>query len=475
MRYFGTLVGLLRETYWEMSRISDIVAAGAVPCPIIPGDEVRARGGARARGGIQREGAELQIRGIRSAGPGDDQARFLADLRALRDSAAIGHDELAARAHYPTDILQEAENGPRLPGLPILTAYVRACDGDVLDWEERWRQLNAEVPEDLNLPVRPPGASAAAVAGARAGVSVAPPDVYDPDRIRAALRGGHGPLERASHANGGSGLQTPTPGAAGIEVFADGAGPDPAAETAGAPWDAESWDAGATPTITTANGNHSTESGSQEPFGSAYTEAPYTEAPYTDGADNGASVADPAGSIAPAHDENSAWLAESTPEPGSSGAALAPGDSDFDWLRPPGAAPDARSGENNVMWSEAEAQSAAAPAEPVMDEPRPWQQDSIMKPPQREDFWTTPGPAPSDLQPPAVSQASWAAAGEAAPSPPATSEVPPLAAQGPAHAPAQAQAAVPQPRKPDRLLSVKLIVVIIIAALIGSALVLLLQ
>jgi hypothetical protein len=122
-----------------------------------------------------------------------------------------------------------------------------------------------------------------------------------------------------------------------------------------------------------------------------------------------------------------------------------------------------------------------------MDEPRPWQQDSIMKPPQREDFWTTPGPAPSDLQPPAVSQASWAAAGEAAPSPPATSEVPPLAAaeppaapsqvhpQGPAHAPAQAQAAVPQPRKPDRLLSVKLIVVIIIAALIGSALVLLLQ
>src|SRR2546429_6196486 len=77
---------------------------------------------------IQREGAQLQIRGTWSAGPGDDQARFLADLRALRDSTAIGYDELAARAHYPSDVLKEAENGPALPGLPILTAYVRACE-----------------------------------------------------------------------------------------------------------------------------------------------------------------------------------------------------------------------------------------------------------------------------------------------------------------------------------------------------------
>src|SRR6478672_4482998 len=139
---------------------------------------------------IQREGAQLQIRGTWSAGPGDDQARFLADLRALRDSAAIGHDELAARAHYPSDVLKEAENGPALPGLPILTAYVRACEGNVLDWEERWRRLNPDVPDDPDLPVRPAGASPAAQAGARAGVGVAPPDVYDPERIKAALRGG---------------------------------------------------------------------------------------------------------------------------------------------------------------------------------------------------------------------------------------------------------------------------------------------
>src|ERR1700691_847777 len=136
------------------------------------------------------KGAQLQIRGMWSAGPGDDQARFLADLRALRDMAAIGYDELAARAHYPSDILKEAENGPLLPGLPVLTAYVRACDGDVLDWEERWRRLASEGLEDPGLPIRPPGASPAAVAGARAGVGVTPPDGYDPERIRAALRGG---------------------------------------------------------------------------------------------------------------------------------------------------------------------------------------------------------------------------------------------------------------------------------------------
>src|SRR6266581_1847626 len=163
---------------------------------------------------IQREGAQLQLRGTWSAGSGDDQARFLADLRALRDSAAIGYDEMAARAHYPSDILKEAENGPGLPGLPILTAYVRACEGDVLDWEERWRRLNPEVPDDPDLPVRPAGASAAAVAGARAGVGVAPPDVYDPERIRAALRGKAG-SDQASRRAGHQSIAAHAASAAG--------------------------------------------------------------------------------------------------------------------------------------------------------------------------------------------------------------------------------------------------------------------
>jgi hypothetical protein len=155
------------------------------------------------------KGTQLQIRGTWSAGPGDDQARFLADLRSLRDSAAIGYDELAARAHFPSDILKEAENGSGLPGLPILTAYVRACEGDVTEWEERWRRLASEVPEDPDLPVRPAGASPAAVAGARAGVGIAPPEVYDPERIRAALRGGHERSDQGGRRTGGAGWDTP--------------------------------------------------------------------------------------------------------------------------------------------------------------------------------------------------------------------------------------------------------------------------
>jgi hypothetical protein len=150
-----------------------------------------------------------------SAGQGDNQERFLADLRALRDAAAIGYDELAARAHYPSNILKEAENGPGLPRLPILAAYVRACDADVPEWEERWRRLEYEAQTDPSLPVRPAGASPAAVAGARAGVGVAPPDAYDPERIRAALRGGT--LDRATRDIGGAraaaaGRANPDPG-----------------------------------------------------------------------------------------------------------------------------------------------------------------------------------------------------------------------------------------------------------------------
>ena len=134
---------------------------------------------------------QLQAQGMWPSGQGDDKQRFLADLRALRDGAAMGYDELAARTHYPDDVLKEAEIGPSLPGLPVLAAFVRACDGDVPEWEERWRRLGFDADADPGLPVRPAGASPAAVAGARASVSVAPPDAYDPDRIRAVLRGIH--------------------------------------------------------------------------------------------------------------------------------------------------------------------------------------------------------------------------------------------------------------------------------------------
>jgi hypothetical protein len=174
-----------------------------------------------------------------SPGNGDDKERFLADLRGLRDTAALEFDELAARAHYPSDVLKEAACGPSLPSLPILTAYVRACDGDVPEWEERWRRLGFESRADPSLPVRPAGASPAAVAGARAGVGVAPPDAYDPERIRAALRGSHGRSDRRARGAAPRRIEADIPAAAETRVPES-----PARWDGGTSWDETTrWDA----------------------------------------------------------------------------------------------------------------------------------------------------------------------------------------------------------------------------------------
>jgi hypothetical protein len=172
-----------------------------------------------------------------SAGEGDEKQRFLADLRALRDRAALEFDELASRAHYPSDVLKEAENGPTLPTLPVLAAYVRACDGDVPEWEERWRRLGFDSRGDAGLPVRAAGASPAAVAGARAAVSVAAPDAYDPERIRAALRASHGRSD-------GAGGQAAYGSLSGRATAGPRVPESPASWAGGTNWDeTTSWDA----------------------------------------------------------------------------------------------------------------------------------------------------------------------------------------------------------------------------------------
>jgi hypothetical protein len=385
---------------------------------------------------IQREGAQLQIRGTWSAGPGDDQARFLADLRALRDSAAIGHDELAARAHYPSDVLKEAENGPTLPGLPILTAYVRACDGDVLDWEERWRRLNPEVPDDPDLPVRPAGASPAAQAGARAGVGVAPPDVYDPERVKAALRGGRARTEHGDRRASDPGVLAPAP-ALSVEPGTGGDGWGAASASAG-------WDPAPDPGVTAANGNHTATVGNRGPFDAAFTSLP--------------GAAEPA-AAEPASAEEFSWLQRSEPED-----------------------PDVT---ERFLRHQAEGLATR----------------------EQTDFWGQPVPqAPADLripaatpraEEPAVTRTSWTAAADTARpvAEPAhrTATVPahPASAQHVSTGPSstglsstgpsstgvsQTQAAARQRnRRQDRYFPARLLAVIVIAALIGSALVLLLK
>jgi hypothetical protein len=459
---------------------------------------------------FQREGAQLQIRGTWSAGPGDDQARFLADLRALRDSAAIGFDELAARAHYPSDVLKEAENGPSLPGLPILSAYVRACEGDVLDWEERWRRLNPDVPDDPELPVRPAGASAAAVAGARAGVGVAPPDVYDPDRIRAALRGDHVRSEQSGRRAGAPGISVPATNGTSLESPAPG-GPANSATSADS-WGASAgWDAAPDAGATAANGNHTASLGARGPFDAATAGIP----------DAGE----------PAATEEFSWLRKSEPEARPADGEITPADDDLTW---PGQAGNGRSGQtadDGYSWSGQA--GSARPADPDITERILRHQAEELAAQERTDFWGQPlHPAAADLrmpalsprpEEPAITRASWpstapstpAASAPAEASAPATSSATaastpatssataanaptvasaPMAASAhvtaePAHRNAATAAAKPlsaagsaaqaaadeRGRRQDRYFPARLLAVIVIAALIGSALVLLLK
>jgi hypothetical protein len=130
---------------------------------------------------------EAELREVVPSGvPDDDPARFLRELRQLRDGAGLEHVQLAARAHYPCDAILAAEAGPALPDLPVLSAYVRGCGGTVTEWEERWRTLTRS-PALTLLPTRDAGGSDAAAAGARIGsVSVAA-DGHNPAIIMAAL------------------------------------------------------------------------------------------------------------------------------------------------------------------------------------------------------------------------------------------------------------------------------------------------
>jgi DNA-binding XRE family transcriptional regulator len=124
--------------------------------------------------------------------PGDNSARFLRELRQLRDGAGLGQTELAVRAHYPRDAIRAAEAGPALPELPVLSAYVRGCGGAVTEWEERWRALTSSPALPL-LPTRSAGCSDAATAGARVGSVSLAADGHDPSIVMAALsRVAHG-------------------------------------------------------------------------------------------------------------------------------------------------------------------------------------------------------------------------------------------------------------------------------------------
>ncbi|MFD1147779.1 nSTAND1 domain-containing NTPase [Saccharothrix hoggarensis] len=106
-------------------------------------------------------------RGERPLDVGDSPLlRFAADLRSLRDKAGgYSYRQLGARAHYSATTLSDAAGGRKLPTLAVTLAYVRACEGDVAEWEDRWHQVAAEVspnPEPRPDEGHPPYAGLAA-------------------------------------------------------------------------------------------------------------------------------------------------------------------------------------------------------------------------------------------------------------------------------------------------------------------------
>ncbi|MGD0244252.1 MAG: hypothetical protein ABSB59_28565 [Streptosporangiaceae bacterium] len=102
----------------------------------------------------------------------DDLEAFARDLRALRAKAGIEYPEMAESSHFEMKTLAAAAGGLRLPTLPVAVAFVRACDGNAAEWEERWQKiaekLTAEAArkrrsdgEDPAEPVEPADAPAA--------------------------------------------------------------------------------------------------------------------------------------------------------------------------------------------------------------------------------------------------------------------------------------------------------------------------
>ncbi|HET9139873.1 helix-turn-helix transcriptional regulator [Actinophytocola sp.] len=76
---------------------------------------------------------------------------FAAGLRRIRELAGgPTYRELSRRAHYSVAALSEAAAGRKLPSLAVTIAYAGACGADTAVWEQRWRQVAAELtpPDD---------------------------------------------------------------------------------------------------------------------------------------------------------------------------------------------------------------------------------------------------------------------------------------------------------------------------------------
>lgn len=81
-------------------------------------------------------------RELAGSGPVVSLAAGLRELR--RRAGGLGYRELSARTGFSAPTLANAAGGKRLPSLAVTLAYVRACDGDPVVWEQLWREAAAE-------------------------------------------------------------------------------------------------------------------------------------------------------------------------------------------------------------------------------------------------------------------------------------------------------------------------------------------
>ncbi|WP_416979605.1 hypothetical protein [Streptomyces sp. T028] len=88
--------------------------------------------------------------------------RFAHELRELRRAAGSPpYRTMAAASGISTTSLSRAAAGERLPSLDTVRGYVRACGGDPVEWEPRWKEAEAAAaralraqPEDVCPPYR---------------------------------------------------------------------------------------------------------------------------------------------------------------------------------------------------------------------------------------------------------------------------------------------------------------------------------
>jgi hypothetical protein len=115
----------------------------------------------------------------------DNVAAFARDLRVQRAKAGLDYPDMAEKSHYTMRTLASAAGGLRLPTLPVLIAYVKACGGDVTEWEERWGKLiKSGKKGQTALPAAgADDADAEPTADGMPGTASAPPNPPNPDEI----------------------------------------------------------------------------------------------------------------------------------------------------------------------------------------------------------------------------------------------------------------------------------------------------